>query len=117
MAANLYSYAFSCDVVEKFIGRRGRAWSELTRIYPALESDQIVDIFRKDQHRWYIFKKILKLIGRLQESPRGFSQAFIEQRVLTSVKYFRAYEKKIIAYGWDPGQSTLDRHDLFSLEY
>ena len=87
-----YSYAFSCHVVETFFNTHSRGILLLGRIFHNVNEDYIIEIFRTDQHRWNVFKKLTKLCERLSLNPK-FDFAFIKTRCLTSVKYFKDWER------------------------
>lgn len=86
-----YSYRFSCDVIERFFKDHGRGLDILGRIYGDVNKDHAIEIFRKNQHRWNIFKKLAKLCTRLSESGK-YDFEFIKQRCLTSARYYSDWE-------------------------
>lgn len=88
-----YSFQFSYRVVDQFTKCHPRGWAIFRRIFPDFKIDDVVAVFQRNQLKWNVFKKIIKLQSRV-----GYTN-FCENHY-TYVKYFNDYEKKL--YQIDP---------------
>jgi len=92
MVGKGYSYSYACRVIDAFWKDKSRGLEILGRIYGNVNKDHAVDLFRFNQKRWNVFKKLVKLCDRLADSGM-FDFEFIKKRCLTSVKYYLDYEE------------------------
>lgn len=92
-ARKIYSFRYATQVVERFFDDRVRGITILKKIYPNVNLDHAVELFRFNQKRWNIFKKLVKLCDRLADSPNPYDFEFIRARCLTSARYFNDWEE------------------------
>lgn len=116
MDTPIYGLEFSKRVLEEFLASKGRGYRVLRRVYPSISRVMAIWLFRYDQERWIIFKKLVKLCDRLSSNP-DLSYDFIRMKCLTNVKYFRAYGKKFHTFKGKIVERVLDTSELRSLDY
>jgi hypothetical protein len=78
--------------VDFFIKNRGRGAEFVENIWPVLDKKMAIEFFRRDQVRWNIYKKFVKLADRLLKA--GLSEQIVQVNCLTGVEYFRKEAEK-----------------------
>jgi hypothetical protein len=86
-----YGYQFSRKIVLDFFSARARGILILAQLYPNVNIEHAIALFRYNQRRWNLFKKLTKLCERLSYN-KNYDLSFIKQRCLTSVKYYLDWE-------------------------
>lgn len=103
-SAPRYSYRFSCRVIDEFWERHTRGLSILEEIYQDVNKDHAIEIFRCDQKKWNIFKKLTKLCERLSYNPKMTLQD-IKRLCLTNARHYFLWE---LGKTWTQTRISLD---------
>lgn len=97
MLRNIYSLRYSEHIFTTFINARPRGWVLFRKLFKNMEPTIIIDMFRFEQKRWNIFKKVVKLVEILDNRP-GMDLERMRDVTLTYVKQFTREESIKVLY-------------------
>lgn len=111
-----YSYSYSRHVIHNFLKTSQRGYEIIRKIWPQVDEDGLVYLFRTDQIRWNVAKRVIKLAERLGRSYYFSAKpGLVEQNILTSVKYFQKVEAAISPLSPISPFFLLDKHQLCAI--
>lgn len=112
MVRTIYSYRCAKEVFSNLIFIRARGWAVFRKIFKQIDSETVIELFRKNQLRWNVFKKVLKLCDNLSFNEK-LNLGDIRLLCLTNIKCFLEEERlnnefrgKMMQFRLDQARST-----------